>query len=299
MTKIALIGGAKANHGMAFTRLYNGYNEEKALEKEWKGEFTLRVGDDARITHIWDENRADAEESAYVCGIENVVDNMEDVIGNVDGVIFTDDASLEQQKKSFPFLEKGIPCFIDKPLSPDLDEIDLIIETARKNNAAVMSTSCLRFAADTKDLREGNTDIGDIATGMSIGKEWGTRFLFYGIHPMELLFSIVGPGIESVQYVGDGEKHHVNLRWKDGRKFVVGSYTGIAGGFHLYFVGTKATISVTVKDISSAYCDMQKSFVKMVQTGEEQVPIEHTRELLRATLLAEESQKNGGEVYTI
>ncbi|MDD2710917.1 MAG: Gfo/Idh/MocA family oxidoreductase [Verrucomicrobiae bacterium] len=274
--KIALIGGTKINHGMVFGEMFNGYDQKLALECKWGPQYPDRVGGEARITHVWDENPDHARESARICGIPQVVEKKEEVIGRVDAVIIVDDCTMQHQKKAIPFLRAGIPCFIDKPLSADLKEAEDIVALARKHKALLMSCSALRFARETQALREGKDSIGDILTGFSVCKEGMGDLVFYGIHAVELLFSVVGHEIQSVKNVGKAKEDMLVLDYRDGRRFVVTAYENISGAFQLALYGTKGNRFIKVEDSGYFYSEMLRQFVKMVETGKEVVPLEDT-----------------------
>ena len=291
MVKIGLVGGTKVYHGMSFAEMFNGYDKDKAVAKKWGALYEARVGENVRITHIWDEKKEDAEESAEICNIENVVSNKEEMIGKVDGIIIADDCTMKHQKRALCFLEAGIPTFIDKPLSPDIKEAEDIVELAKKHNAPVMSCSSLRYAKETKEIREGKHNLGEILTGMSICKEGQGSLVFYGIHAMELLYSIVGPGIESIKNVGEKTKDILVVKYKDGRKFIVSAYEEISGIFQINLYGTKGNVSIKVEDFDYFYSEMLKDFVRMVETKKEPFPQEETLEIIRALVMGEKNRE--------
>ena len=72
--------------------------------------------DGAEVTHVWTDNPADAELVAKVAALPNVVKNAEDVIGHVDAVLIATDKGEEHVARCRPFVEAGIPVFVDKPL---------------------------------------------------------------------------------------------------------------------------------------------------------------------------------------
>ncbi len=249
----------------------------------------------ARITHIWDENIKDAEEVATVCNIGNVVDKKEEMIGEIDGVIIADDCTMKHQRRAIPFLKSGIPTFVDKPLSPDIREAEEIVELARKHGAPFMSTSALRYAKETRGIREGEDDIGDILTGFSICRESRGSLVFYGIHAFELLYSIVGGGIKSVVNVGDRSEDILVLTYRDGRKFVVSSYEAISPLFQISLYGTKGSRTFRIEDSGYFYVEMLRHFVRMVETGREPFSPDETLEIIRALVMGERSRDDGRE----
>ncbi|MDD2710511.1 MAG: Gfo/Idh/MocA family oxidoreductase [Verrucomicrobiae bacterium] len=295
--KIALIGGAKIYHGMTFAEMFNGYDEKLSKKLKWGPQFKERVGGTARITHVWDENIEAAKESARVCGIPHVVKNKEDVIGQVDGVLVADDCTLKHQRKAIPFLKAGIPTFIDKPLSPDLREAETIAKLAKKHRAPLMSCSALRFAKETKALREGKDSIGEIRTGFAACRVWMGGLVFYGIHAVELLLSLTGPGVRSVVNLGRKKRDFLVLTFKDERRFSVATYEeDIGASFQVCLYGEKGHRVINAEDGGYFYSEMLRQFVKMVETGKSPVPMEDTLETIRIVTRGNRPSKDGKQI---
>jgi predicted dehydrogenase len=281
MIKIGLAGGAKKYHGMTFSEMLNGYDRKKAEEKKWAALYSARLGDDVRVTHIWDENPSEAREAAEICGIDSIVKKPEDLTGAVDAVIIPDDCTLAHQKRALPFLRAGMPVFIDKPLSADIKEAERIIGLAQKHKAPLMSCSCLRYA---KEIQESNLEeIGEIQTGWSISRSDMGNLFFYGIHAFELLYSIVGPGVKSVRNIGNSNKENIlDVTFSSGKKFIVCAYESISGLFQVNLYGSKGHRSITVTDFNHAYSETLRNFISMVKTGNPPVPIGETFEILKS-----------------
>ncbi len=289
MIKIGLVGGVKEYHGISFAEIFNGYNKEEAVKREWDALYDVNLDRDARITHVWDENRKNVEEVARICKIENITAKKEDMIGEVDGVIITDDCTMQHQRRAIPFIEAGIPAFIDKPLSPDIEEAEKIVALAKKHNTPIMSCSALRYAKETEDLREGRDSIGEILTGFSICREWQGSLVFYGIHALELLYSVIGGGIESVENAGRKGEDILILKYRDGRQFIVSSYEGISPLFQVGLYGTEGSRVITAKDAGYFYAEMLRKFVEMVETGREPFPPEETLEIISTLVKGEKT----------
>jgi len=291
MIRIAMIGGAGVWHADSFSEMFNGYDRELA-KKYNKPAYEVRVGG-ARVTHIWDEDREKARILADVCSIENVVSKKEDVIGKVDAVIIADDCTMQHQKRAEPFLKAGIPTFIDKPLSTDIEEAVSIVEMAKKYKCPVMSCSALRYAKEVEEFRSKQQEIGDILTGNTI---CSGDLIFYGIHAFEQLYTVIGPGIKSVQNVGSEGKDIVIVTKIDTRKFVLTVYKEIGYLFQMNLYGTKGWRQVVVEDSSYFYSKMLEKFVEMVKTKQMPFPPEETVEIIKVLVLARKSAATHQEI---
>src|SRR4051812_14399343 len=128
MIRLGIVGGANAFHGGVWASILNGANSEEFERLGWAKRSIKHRIEGARVVKIWDVDRGMAESLAKACGIDKVEDNLEAMLDGIDAVIITDDGSMQHQKNGIPFIKKGIPTFIDKPLSPDPDEAVELIE---------------------------------------------------------------------------------------------------------------------------------------------------------------------------
>jgi len=294
MLKIGIIGGAKSWHAKSFSEMFNGYDEALARQHNFPL-YQARI-EGAKVTHIWDPDREAAELIAKICDIENVVRDMEEIIGEVDGVIIADDTTMKHQKRVAPFLQAGLPTFVDKPLSPSYEEAEEIVNLARKNKAPFMSCSALRYAKEVEEFLSQKEEIGEILTGNSI---CNGDLVFYGIHAMEQLYVCMGQGISSVQNVGEEGQDIVVITKQDGRKFLLTVYKEISYLFQMNLYGRKGWREVRVEDSDYYYSNMLKAFIRMVETREPPFPAEETLEIIKTLVLARRSAQEGGEIIQL
>ncbi len=150
MLRIGIVGEAKFWHTKSFSEIFNGYDEHSARQNRFPIYETKLEG--ARVTHIWDSDVEAAKLVAKICYIDNVLSNMVDMLGRVDAVIIADDTTMQHQKRAIPFLRAGLPTFIDKPLSPSIEEAEDIINLAREHETPLMSCSALRYAKEVEEF---------------------------------------------------------------------------------------------------------------------------------------------------
>lgn len=291
MIKIAIIGGCAVWHSKSFAEMFNGYDEKMAKGNGYPL-YKSRI-ENAIVTHVWDTNRDNAELLARICNVENVVTNMEDVLGKVDGVIIADDLTMQHQKRAPVFIEAGLPTFIDKPFSPDIDEVVNTIEFAKKHNTPIMSCSALRYAKEVEEFLSQKEGIGEILTANTVCKG---DLLFYGIHAFEQLYTVIGPGIKSVLNIGLPGKDIVIITKNDGRKFVLTVYEDIGYLFQMTLYGKNGWQEIVVQDSDYFYSNMLKKFTGMVETREMPFPPEETLEIIRTLVLAKKSATDNKEI---
>ena len=133
MIKLGIIGLSNANgHPYSWSAIFNGYNKDymkqcpfpvipKYLYKQNYPEDFLQ---NARVTHIWTQDREISEQVAKASEIENIAETFTDLIGKVDGVLLARDDSENHKKFVTSFIEAGMPIYIDKPIAVDRVQLD-------------------------------------------------------------------------------------------------------------------------------------------------------------------------------
>ena len=86
--------------------------------------------------------------------IPNVVAQPEDVIGKVDAVLIATDDGFDHVRRARPFVEAGLPVFIDKPLALTVEDLRTFAQW-EKAGARLLSSSGLRYAPEIVPYIEG------------------------------------------------------------------------------------------------------------------------------------------------
>lgn len=294
MVRFGIVGGTAIYHARAFGGLINGLAPGQNLPEKWP-EFPQCV-DDARITVVWDEDRAAAEELARVYGIDHIASTLEEVAEHCDGVLITDDVTRNHCRHAPFFLESSIPTFIDKPLAPDVKTAEALLELAAKHNTPLMSGSALRYAAETEGMRANPDQLGRIQLATVVGPN---ELFFYGIHPLELGLSIMGSGVVSVQNIGEEEQDVVKIKYEDRRILVLLVSRAISFGFEITLYGTEGRERIVVSDGTAFYANQLRLIAQMVREKKAPVPIENALEVIRILEAGKKSLAQGGKVITL
>jgi predicted dehydrogenase len=288
-------GGPSSYHARSFSSIINGF-DPKEVPEEWPVHHIKLEG--ARVAAVWDEDDEAASLLAKVFSIPTVEKRMEDIINSVDGVIITDDITMTHQKKAPFFLNEGVPTFIDKPLSNSFEEASGLIELAEKKGTLVMSTSALRYAKETEEAKDDIETSGQIDCAMTICQGQYMKednIIHYGIHPLELAYSVLGAGVDYVQNVGEDDKSIVKVVYKDGRQLLLLVFPEIAQVFQLNLYGKNGAITIEIENWDYFYWNMLRHFVMMIKEKKLAVPLRETLEIIRVLTSGRESLLNGGK----
>jgi predicted dehydrogenase len=214
----------------------------------------------------------------------------------VDGVLLESVDGRPHLAQAKPVIAAGKPLFVDKPVAANLADVIEIFRLAKEKNVPCWSSSSFRYGKGVIDARSDESFgkiIGCDVFGSSSWAEHHPDLYLYGIHPVEALFTVMGPGCQEVRRVKAGGTDLVIGVWKDGR---VGTFRDLRGGkaeAPVMIYGTKKSATAQ----SSGYTPMLEEMVKFFKTGKVPVPPEETIEIYAFMSAADESRdKNGAPV---
>ncbi|MAG35707.1 MAG: oxidoreductase [Dehalococcoidia bacterium] len=187
-----------------------------------------------------------------------IVEAATDLIGQVDAVLIHSLQGSVHVERAQPFLEAGIPLFVDKPLASSVADARTLLAEAQRRKLLLWSSSSLRFAPEVQDIQARADEIGPV-TGVSAhgpaSQHPGNPGLFhYAVHTVHLMYQLMGLGCETVRLASNADTDVAVGRWSDGRFGVVRGLRRGATPFGVTVFGEKkvATTAVGTTDIYSA-----------------------------------------------
>ena len=287
MLRIGIVTGAGLAHGPSFAGIINGGPDAPPPDPDFK---------EVRVTAVWDKEPGVAEKLAADYGIERVAASPEQLADFVDAVLVLDDGTKAHQRQAKLFLERGLPTFVDKPLSPDPKEAAEIVAFAEQHRAPFMSCSALRFARELEQARPKLDEIKPFLAACAVGPG---ELIYYGIHPCELLQSAIGSGVTAVQNSGAEGRHIVRLFYRDDRSAVLQVFEDIGYVFHLSVYGKGGWVSFPVTDHVAFYTETVRRFVATCRGAAPPIPAQETLEIIRTLWCARKSAQEGGRLVRL
>jgi predicted dehydrogenase len=230
-------------------------------------------------------------------GLE-IVGSIEELCQKVDGVMLESVDGRPHLEQAKIVIAAGKPLWVDKPVADDLADVIELFRLAKENNVPCWSSSAMRYDEGVAGA-QGNEELGQIVAcdvfGSSSWAEKHPSLYLYGIHAVEPLFTVMGPGCETVQRTKTDGVDLVIGVWKGGR---IGTFRDLRGGktdFTTIIYGKNKMITAK----SSGYAPLLKQIVKFFQTGNPPVPAEETIEIYAFMSAADESQAQGGAPVSI
>lgn len=230
-------------------------------------------------------------------GVE-MVERPEELLGRMDGVLIESQEGAAHLRRARPFLEAGVPLFVDKPFANSVADAREIARLSEAQGAPVFSSSSLRFAPELVALladREGLGAIRGAETWTPASTHPRNPGLFhYGIHGVEPLYTMMGPGCQEVWCAAEPGGEVVMGRWEDGR---IGTVRGIRAGaapFGVTVFAEKAVRTVAL-ETKFTYRELLRQIVAFFETGVSPVPLSHTVEIVAFMEAALRSANSGGQ----
>ena len=150
------------------------------------------------MTHAWDINSEKLDEFAKKYNVTKVK-NYYDMIGKVDAVVMADFGSLFWNHDLVrPYLEAGVPMFINRPFASSLANARDIIETAKKGGAPIMCGSSLEYVQAVDTVRQALPELGEL-TGF-VADNAQSDYATHGVHGIYFMYACIGGGVTSVSY---------------------------------------------------------------------------------------------------
>lgn len=222
-----------------------------------------------------------------------IAGSIDELLKNCDVVLLeTNDGALHLEQATKVF-KSGKKVFIDKPAAAQLNDVISIYKLARQYNTPMFSASSLRFMEKAQQLR--NNSFGKVlgASTFSPAKiePSHTDLFWYGIHGVELLYTIMGTGCVSVSQTATADTDVVVGTWSDGR---IGVFRGTRNGKHDYGGIAHAENATVYVDRYDGYVPLLKEIIKFFETGTPPVSAAETLEIYAFMDAAAKSKANQG-----
>ncbi len=288
--RLGVLGLSPGNgHPYSWAAIFNGYDPAAMAScpfpviPEYLGQRTFPEDSlaGAQVTHVWTQDRAISEHVAAAARIPTVVDEPAALLGAVDGILLARDDAEQHRAMARPFLEAGLPVYIDKPLAIDLREARRILDLQIRPGQ-VFSCSALRYAEEFHLSPAVREELGAIRhVAGSTPKAWET----YAIHPVDAALGMLGPQgrITKSECVVSGDRTEVNLEWESGVTGAFSSLGAAAAPIAVEVFGERGSRRMVFSDAFSAFREALRRFIDGVDSPREG----HEAEILEALAVVE------------
>jgi len=237
-----------------------------------------------------------AEEIRTKYGVE-IAPDIPALLSKVDGVLLTSVDGRQHLEQARLVIAARKPLFIDKPLATTLEDAREIARLAKEAGVPWFSSSSLRYSSIASSMKFPDVQ-GVITWGPAAFQPHHQLDLsWYGIHPIELLFTIMGPGCETVSRTSSDGADVLVGRWKDGR---IGTVRGVRPTSEYGAVVFRAREVAESRSKSPGGSEgLTADIVKFFASGKPPVSNEETLEIFGFMDAAQRSKEQGGKPVTL
>jgi len=272
-----------------------------------KMNFDLMPFADTRLTHFYDPDETSCKMFAEGFPGVQIAKSVEQMCKEVDAVWLGDASGTGHDHLELiaPALEAGLPTFCDKPIGKTVAGTRAILDLAKKHKAPLMSSSLFRHqwgTAEALRLRDSG-EFGPLqyVIASQAGGWTLPSWHIYGQHPVWMVMTLCGPGVEGVSMYARENTCHALISYPDrmpaevwyGRPDIYGLYCETSA----HFQKKKYTWTPAIEDNywyghSYQIMKMAYEFKQMIVTGKEPVP---HQEILEVTAIIHAAAKSLNE----
>ena len=250
----------------------------------------------ALVTHVWTQDPAITASIARSAGIGNQVTRAEDMIGQVDAVLLTRDDPENHVAMAKPFLEAGIPLFIDKPLAATRNDLAFFSDAHAKGRF-FMSCSSMRYASEVRTLKIKMASLGPVELITATGKKDWTK---YGVHMLEAVMLLLDDAMPlSVKHISEQGRDIVHLSFENGLQVLVNLFMDICPTFQLTAYGQQGWRMAEIENSYAMFRDNIIEFIRSVEEGAPRLIFKKTEQIIRILIAARESLEQGGRTVPV
>ncbi|GJM30196.1 MAG: oxidoreductase [Cyclobacteriaceae bacterium] len=227
-----------------------------------------------------------------------IVASMDQLLSITDAILIETNDGRPHMEQVLPVLEAKKPVFVDKPVADTLENVIAIYEKARQMEVPIFSSSSLRYGKVPQEIRQS----GWLAKGCNVYspahlEKSHTDLFWYGIHGVEMLYTVMGTGCLEVEQVKHSDTEDMVIGyWKDDR---IGVFRGFreSSRRHSASYGGMAFLndSITALGDFEGYRPLVVKIVSFFLTNQAPVSATETLEIYRFMEAAMRSFSLGGK----
>ena len=231
-------------------------------------------------------------------GVE-LVPSIEALLAKVDVVLIESVDGRPHLEQARPVFRARKRLFIDKPFAGSLKDAREIVRLSQESGTPFFSCSCARFQPEVWRLRSdaGVGKVSKVQGSSPLSFEPHHPDLFwYGIHGVEALFTVMGPGCVSVSRKAEGDLDWTTGRWEDGR---IGIFRGVKKGDYKPVVKVWGEKGEYETPGGFNYDGLVRTMAEFFQTGRPPIDPAETLEIVEFMTAAQLSKDRGGAEVTL
>lgn len=287
--RLGVIGLSEGNgHPYSWSAICNGYSPQHMSACEFPvipQYLAEQTWPDARIpgvevTHIWTQDAELSDRVAKASLISKVVNEPEAMLGQIDALLLARDDAENHLTFVQPFLQAGMPVYIDKPIALTLRDLDALYQL-EQYEGQIFSCSALRYAKELMLSESDRERIGPIRHLLATTpKSWEK----YAVHIIEPSLQIIGASVGIVSTcshaVAEGGRS-VSASFGNGLTAdFIAFGKGVSAPLSIRVFGEKGWIELASVNTFLAFKTALSEFVEGIRTKTRHSPIEFNKQVV-------------------
>ena len=172
------------------------------------------------VIGVYSDEKDRAQALADEFGVK-IMENYDEAIGLVDGVIVTARHGDNHLKYAAPYIKSGVPFFIDKPFTIDPEEGEKLCALLQENGCKFVGGSSLKHVKEIKEMKKDRLDGkgkktigGFLRAPIDLSSPYG-GFYFYAQHLVEMLIEVFGEDVKKVCALNSKVGITITFRYDD------------------------------------------------------------------------------------
>jgi virulence factor len=256
----------------------------------------------AQVVKLWGEDQAQAREKASQYQIPLVTTAPDDAISGVDLVMICNRYGDDHTAPARLAIAAGLPTFVDKPFANDFEDVQALAVLAAENGTPLMSCSAVRYAVEVMAVQPRLAKFGPLNLAVTSGPAAGDfpnprarHPFFYGIHPVELLHTLLGPGAEAVSTQRSARCDVGLVHYADGRQGVINLLQKSPSLYHGAVYGENGWAEIDIRNWDQFYVGTLDHAITMTETKTPPYPIDWAVEVMAILTALLRSAESGGQ----
>lgn len=223
-----------------------------------------------RATHIWGETREAAEDSASQAAIPNIVEDWKELANKVDGVMIDHRNGAHHAEVARYFIEKGLPVFVDKPMTTDLKEARQLFDLAADRKVPIATFSLIPLQRAFRRLvarvrGAGTVQAVNTSGPVQMDSPHGGIF-FYGFHQVDAVVEILGTKALGASFHRNEQNGVAVIRFSDDRMATMNCIAE-KGAFHWRVCTETDVITAKHKYDGVIYLSSARAIYNLIAKG--------------------------------
>ncbi len=295
--RLGLLGISEGNgHPYSWAAIVNGYEEAEMARCPFPAiprylaehRFPEEAIGGARVTHVWTQRSSISRQIAAAARIEHVVSSPGEMLGEVDAVLLARDDAERHEELAGPFLDAGLPIYVDKPLATSVAAArGLFARQVRPGQ--LFTCSALRYAAELRLDRASREAIGPVRQILASSPKRWSRYAVHLIEPALALLGEPSPIASHRARTSEGETR-LRVAWESGVEAEFLTLGDVEAPIGLMAIGERDERTLVFADSFTAFKAALERFVAVARGKAEPVP---EAEVLRVVELIELGMASG------